>query len=288
MLTVPNFREQPAALFDILKSYIEIEPPSPKQIIESQEKERCFVLQTLRPQMRWGNWCVLTRLLRSTHKAIAYRERVRMKQAALYAGFRQTLLSMGRHLVAASRIETAEDIFFFKYTEIDKWFAGTEMFPAGLRDLIQVRKMHFDQATRLHPPDYLLLAPGEYYDGTQKAYKPDRTSKRRNVDMQNAIAGIGAGGGRINAKARVLESVLEAKRLKPGEILVTRQTDPGWGPVFPLIKGLVMERGGMLSHGAIIAREFGIPAVVGIPEITQKITSGQTILVDGDEGYVRL
>jgi pyruvate,water dikinase len=84
-----------------------------------------------------------------------------------------------------------------------------------------------------------------------------------------------------------LESVLEAHRLNVGEILVTRQTDPGWGPVFPLIKGLVMERGGMLSHGAIIAREYGIPAVVGIPKVTQRVTSGQMILVDGDEGYVK-
>ena len=76
--------------------------------------------------------------------------------------------------------------------------------------------------------------------------------------------------------------------LKEGDILVTRQTDPGWGPVFFLIKGLVMERGGMLSHGAILAREYGIPTVVGIRNATQRIATGQTIYVNGDRGVVQI
>jgi pyruvate,water dikinase len=70
--------------------------------------------------------------------------------------------------------------------------------------------------------------------------------------------------------------------------LITRQTDPGWGPIFPLISGLVIERGGMLSHGAIIAREFGIPAVVGVKDATRLIPDGKAIVVDGDKGLVRL
>ena len=288
MLTVPNFREQPQALFDILKSYVNTKMPSPKQIIEKQEKDRNQVLQTLRHRMRWDHWYLFKLLLQVSYKAIAYRERVRMKQAALYAGFRQTLLAMGRHLSAASQIEAAEDIFFMKYPEIEAWFAGTEVPAADLCDLIQSRKTTFEQASGLHPPDYLLLDPRESYDGSQKPYRTNRSSKPRTFHMSNVFAGIGACGGKIEAKARVLESVLEAQRLQPGEILVARQTDPGWGPLFPLIKGLVMERGGMLSHGAIIAREFGIPAVVGIADITRKVTSGQRILVDGDEGYVRL
>ena len=86
----------------------------------------------------------------------------------------------------------------------------------------------------------------------------------------------------------MLTDVTEAHRLRPGDVLVTRQTDPGWGAVFPLISGLVMERGGMLSHGAIIAREFGIPSVVGITDATRLIPHGALVQVDGDRGLVRV
>ncbi len=102
------------------------------------------------------------------------------------------------------------------------------------------------------------------------------------------LQGVGVCGGSTTARAAVLNDVSEAHRLRPGDVLVTRQTDPGWGAVFPLISGLVMERGGMLSHGAIIAREFGIPSVVGIADATRVIPHGSRVHVDGDHGSVRL
>lgn len=286
MLTVPNFREKPAALFDILKGYIEIETESPELIIAKQEKERKEILKAIRPRMNFLFWVLFKVLLTATHQSIGYRERVRMKQAALYARFRQTVLGLGRFLKEAAKIEDPADIFFLKYREIEDFLGGTEMPPSGLSALIGVRKDHFQELSQLNPPDYLLLSQGEDYDGSQAGFQSGKTAVRAGR-VENALYGVGACGGRVEGKARVLESVLEAHRLNVGEILVTRQTDPGWGPVFPLIKGLVMERGGMLSHGAIIAREYGIPAVVGIPKVTQRVTSGQMILVDGDEGYVK-
>jgi pyruvate,water dikinase len=86
----------------------------------------------------------------------------------------------------------------------------------------------------------------------------------------------------------VLRDVGEAGRIEKGDILITRQTDPGWAPVFFLISGLVIERGGMLSHGAIVAREFGIPCVVGVQDATRRIESGCVITVDGDRGEVHV
>ena len=92
----------------------------------------------------------------------------------------------------------------------------------------------------------------------------------------------------MTASAAILLDVTESHRLRSGDILVTRQTDPGWGPIFPLISGLVIERGGMLSHGAIIAREFGIPSVVGVKDATSLIRHGSSITVDGDRGLVHV
>ena len=90
------------------------------------------------------------------------------------------------------------------------------------------------------------------------------------------------------APAAVLADVRESQNLRAGDVLVTRQTDPGWGPVFPLISGLVVERGGMLSHGAIIAREFGIPSVVGVRDATRRISHGSVVRVDGNRGTVEI
>ena len=92
----------------------------------------------------------------------------------------------------------------------------------------------------------------------------------------------------LTPPAAILQDVAEYERLRPGAILVTRQTDPGWGPIFPLVKGLVIERGGMLSHGAILAREYGIPAVVGVRDAMRRIAQGQTLIVNGDHGIVEL
>ena len=108
------------------------------------------------------------------------------------------------------------------------------------------------------------------------------------IVLTATLTGTSACGGRATARATVLSDVTEAHKLHAGDILVTRQTDPGWGPVFPLIAGLVMERGGMLSHGAIIAREFGIPSIVGVADATRLIPTGATICLDGDRGSVRL
>jgi pyruvate,water dikinase len=86
----------------------------------------------------------------------------------------------------------------------------------------------------------------------------------------------------------VLADVGEARRLTRGDVLVTRQTDPGWAPLFCLVSGLVIERGGMLSHGAIVAREFGLPCVVGVRDATRLIAHGARITVDGDRGSCTL
>jgi pyruvate,water dikinase len=86
----------------------------------------------------------------------------------------------------------------------------------------------------------------------------------------------------------VLQDVAESSRLTRGDVLVTRQTDPGWGPLFCLVSGLVIERGGMLSHGAIIAREFGLPCVVGVKDATRRIPHGAGVVVDGDRGECRV
>ncbi|HVB75820.1 MAG TPA: PEP-utilizing enzyme [Ktedonobacteraceae bacterium] len=100
------------------------------------------------------------------------------------------------------------------------------------------------------------------------------------------LEGIAVSGGRARGIARIVFDPREAARLHAGEILVTQATDPGWTPVFPLVSGLVLEIGGQLSHGAIVAREYGIPAVLNVQGAMHRIRDGQVIIVDGDTGKV--
>jgi len=104
----------------------------------------------------------------------------------------------------------------------------------------------------------------------------------------NVLIGMAASPGQVEGRARVVMTPAEAATLQPGDILVTRATDPGWTPVFSLIGGAVLEIGGALSHGAIVAREYGLPAVVNVPQATQRIQDGQIIGVDGTRGQVTL
>ena len=101
------------------------------------------------------------------------------------------------------------------------------------------------------------------------------------------LQGTPASPGRVTAPARVILDPTGA-RLEPGEILVAPSTDPGWTPLFLTASGLVMEMGGMISHGAVVAREYGIPAVVGVPSATERITTGQQITIDGASGIISI
>jgi pyruvate,water dikinase len=155
-----------------------------------------------------------------------------------------------------------------------------------VRELVRLREEGHARQSALVPPDSFELAAGSYLPlGGPAAAGPNEASV---VANGTELCGVGACGGRVTAPAAILQDVSEFRLLRQGDVLVTRQTDPGWGPVFFLIKGLVIERGGLLSHGAILAREFGIPAVVGVREATRRIAPGQTLFVNGDRGVVQL
>jgi pyruvate,water dikinase len=154
--------------------------------------------------------------------------------------------------------------------------------PGGADIAAKVRERHaeLDACLALTPPDSLVLAEGE-------SWRPGLADMAASASADAAgLVGSGACGGRACGHAAVVLDVAEIDRIRPDQILVTRQTDPGWAAVFFMIKGLVIERGGLLSHGAIIAREYGIPAVVGVRDATRLIQDGQAVCVDGDRGKV--
>src|SRR5262249_3920450 len=142
--------------------------------------------------------------------------------------------------------------------------------------LIAQRKVAFRSFQALTPPR-VLTSEGEVISG---AY-------RREDAPAGALLGLPVSRGTIEGRARVVLDMAPGE-FEPGDILVTAYTDPSWSPVFPAIKGLVTEVGGLMTHGAVIAREYGLPAVVGVQDATRLIRDGQRIRVHGTDGYVEI
>jgi rifampicin phosphotransferase len=183
---------------------------------------------------------------------------------------RHELVVIGVELAAAGRLARAEDVFFLGLSEVGVALAGRD-----LRDVVPGRRESFDREMgRRHVPRVLLS------DGTEpEARAPIQPAG------DGALVGVAASAGTVTGAARVVLDPTGA-HLAPGEILVAPSTDPGWTPLFLTAGGLVMEMGGANSHGAVVAREYGIPAVVGVPEATSTITTGQQLTVDGTRGVV--
>ncbi len=296
MLTVPSLQEQPELLISMLRTYVAQDGPPPHLQLEQQQQQRKAATQRLVEQLvgrklvkwlPWPNkatWALF--LLRWTQQAIGCRERARLKQAMLYQCLRRVCLALGEQQLSMGNLDAKDDLLYLNCEEIESYFSGGALVPSEFRELIRSRRQHLLQLAKIQPPDTLTLAVGQSWTAEMNS----RTSQevgRESASLSNTWSGQGVCGGAVTGTAQVLGDVSEAAKLNAGDILVTRQTDPGWGPVFLLIRGLVMERGGMLSHGAIMAREYGLPTVVGIPHATSTISTGQTVLVDGDRGIVQ-
>jgi pyruvate,water dikinase len=185
---------------------------------------------------------------------------------------RQHLKAVGSELAATKMIDQTDDVFYLDLGDARRGLAGED-----LRTLIAERREAYQQELKRRHIPRLLLS-----DGTE----PEAVAVEA-ARADGALTGSPASTGTVTGRARVVLDPIGA-HLEPGEILVAPSTDPGWTPLFLTAGGLVMEMGGSNSHGAVVAREYGIPAVVGVPEATHKIETGQLITVDGAAGLVSL
>ncbi len=194
--------------------------------------------------------------------------------------FRQRLMlrEMGRRLVEREIIEEVDDVFFLFEKELFAFFdtnhseaESNDMVPEISNEILK-RKKEFYRYKSTLPPKF--LKNGIEFDDTVMEYG------------QNAIYGAAASPGTFHGVARVVESIEELSRLKENEILITSNTDPAWTAVFSKIGGLITETGGILSHGAVISREYRIPAVTAVKGATKLFKTGENLVIDGNEGVV--
>ncbi|WP_217595746.1 phosphoenolpyruvate synthase [Cohnella sp. GbtcB17] len=203
---------------------------------------------------------------------IGYREYPKYDIVSRYYIYKQALLKEAKQLVLTGVIQDQEDIYYLTFEELQEVIRTRQLD----RTVIDKRKDEYKLYEKLTPPR-VITSDGEIITGQYK---------RENVPA-GAIAGLAVSSGVIEGRARVILNVEEAD-LEEGDILVTAFTDPSWTPLFLSIKGLVTEVGGLMTHGAVIAREYGLPAVVGVENATKRIKDGQRIRVHGTEGYIEI
>jgi pyruvate,water dikinase len=203
---------------------------------------------------------------------IGYREYPKYGMVSRYFVYKRALLNEAEQLVRADVLQEKEDIFYLRFQELQDVVRTSH----ADDQLIRRRKDAFRSYQALTPPR-VITSDGEVVAG---AY-------RRDGLPAGALVGLTVSAGIVEGRARVILDVAEAD-LEADDILVTAYTDPSFTPLFVAIKGLVTEVGGLMTHGAVIAREYGLPAVVGVEHATRVIRDGQRIRVHGTDGYVEI
>jgi pyruvate,water dikinase len=277
-ITRPRWSERPTTLVPLILGNIKnFEPGAGKRRFEQGRQEALQKKQELLERLRAlpdGERKAeeAKRMIDRVRTFIGYREYPKYGMVSRYFVYKQALLEEAERLVQANVLREKEDIFFLRFEELQDVVRTNQVDD----QLIRQRKDAFRSYQALTPPR-VLTSDGEVIAG---AY-------RRDDLPAGALVGLPVSAGTIEGRARVILDITEAD-LEAGDILVTAYTDPSWTPLFVAIKGLVTEVGGLMTHGAVIAREYGLPAVVGVEHATRLIREGQQIRVHGTDGYVEI
>ncbi len=277
-ITRPRFSERPTTLVPVILGNVKnFEPGAGERRFEQGRQEAWAkerdVLERLRALPDGEGKAEETkRMIDRVRTFIGYREYPKYGMVSRYFVYKQALLEEAERLVQAGVLRETQDIFYLAFSELHDVVRTHH----ADDQLISQRKDAFRSYQALTPPR-VLTSDGEGIAG----------SYRRDDVPAGALVGLPVCAGTVEGRARVILDMAEAE-VAPGDILVTAYTDPSWSPLFVAIEGLVTEVGGLMTHGAVVAREYGLPAVVGLEHATRLIRDGQRIRVHGTDGYVEL
>jgi pyruvate,water dikinase len=274
----PRWRDDPTPVMHSLKSYLEIDPQSaPAAVFARGEQSAQAAIQTIsaHAQRQHGGWLkgkIVRSAARRVRTLMGVRESPKFYAVRLMGIAHQALLDVGREFVQAGAIEHPDDLFFLHLSELD---ALSRQEAHEWKTPVAARRSAYQREQRRRMVPRLLVSDGRaFYDGVGAA-----------TDSGSTITGSPVSPGVVEGAVRV---VLDPRRtqLLPGEILVCPGTDPAWTPLFMAAAGLVTEVGGMMTHGSVVAREYGIPAVVGVHQATLRLKDGMRIRLDGSRGVI--
>lgn len=268
----PRWNEDPSYLLDVISSTLHTaELQSFKERQKEKRRQTWRQIEETVPIRQHGS---LRKLVKNAQAGAAVREQTKSVLARITEAYRMLARELGSRLCSRSILQHPDDIYFSTWPELFVILAG-EWDGEGMQALIDARKATRKELEALAPPDVIL---GEQPQ-IRKSF-PHQTG--------NYLAGVAVAAGKAAGKARLIHHPEEGRRLQPGDVMVAPATDPGWTPLFLKAAALIMETGGYLSHGAIVAREYGVPAVVNVPEVLKIVRDGMPVTVDGDEGKIFL
>lgn len=285
-LANPRWSEDPSYLLEEIRLLVDrgdldARERTARKTRDAAEGEVARLSWMSRPVVRW--------LTDRARRGAALREAGRSALIAAAGCSRAICLEAGRRMVAAGLLELEDDVFHLSWADLETYLRG-EWDGAGARLLVADRKRQAAEWMAVDAPEYLVL-DGE---GKPAELPPDFRPLKRRADTQVTekrkeglvLFGLGASAGRATGPCRVIRHPADGNTLKPGEVLVAPSTDPGWTPLFLRAGAVVTQIGGHLSHAAIVAREYGLPAVLNVPRILTSVHDAQLLTVDGDVGRV--
>ncbi len=285
-LEQPTLRDDPTFLYAALKGYLAA-PPVTVEEMEAREKAiRADAEVRVRGALGPGRRQLFDWLLARARMHVKNRENLRFARTRAFGLVRRLVVAMGERLAAAGRLAAASDVFYLEIGELVAFARGTAT-TTDLAGLVDVRKREYaGYRAEPSPPERFWTEGAVYLAAGLDRPVPAPHAGEGPARIGDVLTGIGASPGVVRARARLITDPRTASL--QGEVLVANRTDPGWVPLFPSAVAVVVERGSVLSHSAIVAREFGIPCVVGIRDALAKLRDGQLIEVDGSAGTLTL
>jgi pyruvate,water dikinase len=271
----PSWGDDPDLVLELIRTYLSSATSSdPNEMEKKGIKERenatklvfesldVRILDRIFPIKR----LVFKRLLQLTQKYMMLRENQQFYIGQGYPIARAIVLEIGSRFADKKIINEPTDVFFLKVEEIRSIILGSR--ERHIQMMVEERKKEFESFKKVEPPSLITK------DGAKE------------WSEKEILKGIGGSPGMVSGTAKIILDIEDFSKFKEGEILIAPTTNPSWTPLFIMAKAVVTEVGGLLSHGAVVAREYGIPAVLGVKNATRRLKNGQKITVDGGSGMV--
>lgn len=282
-LESPTLRDDPAPLYRAVEAMAERLREQGSQTAGAAKQETNSALDEALAALPWHRRRLYQWLLGVARRRVRDRENLRFERTRLFGRVRRILTGLGGHLAASGHLPRTNDVFYAELGEVLGFFDGTAAAPVSSA-VIEARRAEFERLRAAPaPPDRFETVGSPVL---KESIVPPQAGSEKAMATDADLSGMGACAGKVRGPVRVVFDPRDAV-LERGEILVAQQTDPGWVVLFPAAAGLLVERGSLLSHSAIVAREMGIPAVVSIPGVTSSLRDGEWVEMDGTTGMIR-
>lgn len=288
-LEARSFRDQPEKLLELLRHYLQGETlERSESILQGQTRVRddaeTRAFATIKQQrLPHFKSLLFRRVLQNCRIGVSNREEMRFARTRVYDLLRDMLRALGKQFASEAVINAPEDIFYLTLDEVWDYIKGTAV-TTDLKGLVALRRGEYARYA-----EDVESTPSRRFETYGMAYHRNHVNGRSaTVEVagdEGVLQGAPCSSGEATGSVRVLTEP-DPQALQDGEILVAERTDPGWALIYPTVSGILIERGSILSHSAIVARELGVPAIVAIPDLIQRLQTGDQVAMDGSTGKV--